>query len=57
MGLLLALCMGIAFIGAMTLLPVSLLTFKPKFVVLEARRIQATEDARQRQRERMQGRK
>ena len=54
MGLLLALWMGIAFIGAMTLLPVSLLTFKPKFVVLEARRIQAAADARQRQRERLQ---
>jgi hypothetical protein len=43
MGLLLAIWMGISFVGAVTLLPVSMLTFKPKFIVLEARRIAAAE--------------
>jgi hypothetical protein len=46
MGLLLALWMGISFIGSMTLLPVSIKTFKPRFVVSEARRIAAAEAAR-----------
>lgn len=49
MGLLLALWMAISFIGSMTLLPVSLLTFKPKFVVLEAQRIAREEARRARQ--------
>lgn len=49
MGLLLAIWMGISFIGSMTLLPVSLLTFKPKFVVLEAQRIAREELRRKRE--------
>jgi predicted RND superfamily exporter protein len=49
MGLLLALWMGISFIGSMTLLPVSMLTFKPKFVILEAQRIAREEARRARQ--------
>ncbi len=56
MGLLLALWMAISFVGAMTLLPVSLLTFKPKFIELEARRIAKAEAARERQRLRLQAR-
>jgi predicted RND superfamily exporter protein len=54
MGLLLALWMAISFTGSMTLLPVSMLTFKPKFVQLEARRIRNAELMRARQLERMQ---
>ena len=57
MGLLLALWMAISFVGAMTLLPVSLLTFKPKFIELEARRIANAEAARERQRLRLQARR
>ena len=53
MGLLLAIWMGISFIGSMTLLPVSLLTFKPKFVVLEAQRIAREELRRKRELERL----
>lgn len=56
MGLLLALWMGISFIGGVTLLPVSLVTFKPKFVELEARRIKNAELMRARQLERVQKR-
>lgn len=43
MGLLLALWMGISFLGAVTLLPVSMVVFKPKFIFLEARRIARAE--------------
>ncbi len=57
MGLLLALWMGISFIGSMTLLPVSLLTFKPRFVVLEADRIAREEARRKRALERLQQRR
>jgi hypothetical protein len=49
MGLLLALWMAISFIGSMTLLPVSMLTFKPKFIILEAQRIAREEARRARQ--------
>jgi uncharacterized protein len=49
MGILLALWMAISFIGSMTLLPVSILTLKPKFVVLEAQRIKRAEMMRGRQ--------
>ncbi len=52
MGLLLALWMAISFIGSMTLLPVSMLTFRPRFIVLEAQRISRLEAARARQLER-----
>ncbi|MGE0519958.1 MAG: RND family transporter [Candidatus Binatia bacterium] len=57
MGLLLALWMGISFIGSMTLLPVSLLTFRPRFVVLEAERIAREEARRKRALERLQQRR
>jgi predicted RND superfamily exporter protein len=46
MGLLLALWMGVSFIGSMTLLPVSIMTFKPRFIMREARRIAAADAAR-----------
>jgi hypothetical protein len=56
MGLLLALWMGISFMGSMTLLPVSVLTFKPKFVILEAQRIAREEARRARLLQKAQGR-
>jgi len=43
MGLLLALWMGISFISSMTLLPVSMMTFKPRFIMMQAARIAAAE--------------
>ncbi|MFQ5665075.1 MAG: MMPL family transporter [Candidatus Binatia bacterium] len=46
MGLLLALWMAVSFLSSMTLLPVSIMTFKPRFIVREARRIAAAEAAR-----------
>jgi predicted RND superfamily exporter protein len=55
MGLLLALWMAISFIGSMTLLPVSMLTFKPKFIVLEAQRIAREEARRARQLQKARG--
>jgi hypothetical protein len=56
MGLLLALWMAISFTGSMTLLPVSMLAFKPKFVVFEAQRIAREEALRARQAERLRAR-
>jgi hypothetical protein len=56
MGLLLALWMAISFMGSMTLLPVSMLTFKPKFVILEAQRIAREEARRARLLQKAQGR-
>jgi uncharacterized protein len=43
MGLLLALWMGVSFISSMTLLPVSMMTFKPRFIMQQARRLAAAE--------------
>ena len=36
MGLLLAIWMGISYVGSQTLLPILILTFKPKFIMKEA---------------------
>jgi predicted RND superfamily exporter protein len=38
MGLLLAIWMGISYVGSQTLLPILILTFKPKFIMKEANR-------------------
>jgi predicted RND superfamily exporter protein len=41
MGLLLAIWMGISYVGSQTLLPILILTFKPKFIMKEANHPQA----------------
>ena len=41
MGLLLAIWMGISYVGSQTLLPILILTFKPKFIMKEANYAQA----------------
>jgi len=38
MGLLLAIWMGISYVGSQTLLPILILVFKPKFIMKEANR-------------------
>src|SRR4029453_13020394 len=42
MGLLLAIWMGISYVGSQTLLPVLILLFKPRFIMRESNRAPAT---------------